>query len=185
MKPIPLTTLLACVYLLACSFATNANTVPESKFAAFIGEWTLKEDRFQQVWDGRTVETLSIANHYTKCDSLNSTHSTICVVNAGDLKGQIYWAFDTKKKTLHHLSHFGTHRIGVGMGFIDGDGNLKNRVTFTDEPEGTYRIYEYVWVSADEYTMMSRQYNADNIATGNWYGGTFVRIKTNGVDLKK
>jgi len=32
---------------------------PGNPFARFFGEWTLKDDRFQQVWDGKTVETLT------------------------------------------------------------------------------------------------------------------------------
>ena len=55
-------------------------------------------------------------------------------------------------------------------------GGLNLKIAFSDEPAGTYRIYEYRWESDDSYTLMSRQYQTDGRATGNWYGGTFVRV---------
>ena len=58
-------------------------------------------------------------------------------------------------------------RNGVGVGSLNEKGDLRSRVSFVDEPEGSYRIYEY--------TVMSRQYSLDGRPTGNWYGGTFVR----------
>jgi hypothetical protein len=126
-------------------------------FSNFIGTWTLKDDKFELVWDGETVESLDIPNHITVCTS----ETTVA---------------DDQRRTLHHLSHFGENRMGVGTGTISSEGNLKNRIVFSDEPEGTYRIYEYVWISPDEYHMMSRQYGVDDTPTGNWYGGTFVRM---------
>lgn len=146
-------------------------------FAPFFGEWTLKEDKFQQVWDGKTLENLVIPNHHTRCAPINTNRSVMCVVDAGDLKGHIFWTYDTAQQRVHHLSHFGTARNGVGAGTLNEKGDLHSRVSFADEPEGRYRLYEYVWVSKDEYTMMSRQYSSDGKPTGNWYGGTFVRLK--------
>jgi hypothetical protein len=143
--------------------------------SAFMGEWTLKDDRFQQVWDGKTVETVTIPRHFTKCDPINTEASVLCVVSAGDLKGHILWTMGAGNQ-VHHQSHFGTERTGVGVGRLDGRSNLTLKIGFRDEPEGTYREYSYVWVSADEYTMMSRQYDKHGRATGNWYGGTFVRL---------
>lgn len=145
-------------------------------FAPFFGEWTLKEDKFQQVWDGKTVENLLIPNHHTRCAPINTNRSVMCVVDAGDLKGHIFWSYDSAQQRVHHLSHFGTARNGVGTGTLSARGDLKSKISFQDEPAGSYRVYEYTWVSADEYTMMSRQYSADGKPTGNWYGGTFVRL---------
>lgn len=140
-----------------------------------MGEWTLKNDQFQQVWDGTAVETLTIPRHFTKCDPINTPGSVLCVVSAGDLNGHILWTMGADNQ-VHHLSHFGTERTGVGVGTLDARSNLALKIGFRDEPQGTYREYEYTWVSADEYTMMSRQYDQHGRATGNWYGGTFVRL---------
>lgn len=156
------------------SLSVSAET--EHTFHRFIGTWTLKDDQFQQVWDGETVETLTIPNHITECEPLNTDRSILCQVDAGDFQGHIIWSFDADEGVLHHLSHFGTSRLGTGQGEMDSGGNLRNRIRFTDEPAGTYRVYTYTWVTADEYEMMSRQYNADGSATGNWYGGVFVRL---------
>jgi len=146
-------------------------------FAPFFGEWALKNDEFQQVWDGKTIETLSIPGHYTNCQPVNTEQSVMCVVDAGGFQGHIFWAYDSLNNKLHHLSHFGTQRLGTGEGIVSETGNLRNKISFKDEPEGTYRIYEYNWVTADEYTMMSRQYDSDGAGTGNWYGGSFVRLE--------
>ena len=145
-------------------------------FARFFGEWTLKDDRFQQVWDGKTVETLTIPNHHTRCAPVNTARSVLCVVTTPDLAGHILWTYDDARSQVHHLSHFGTARNGSGSGSFSDRGDLRTRIRFSDEPEGSYRVYEYRWVSDDEYTMLSRQYDRDGKPTGNWYGGSFVRI---------
>ncbi|MGB3456572.1 MAG: hypothetical protein WBG08_07095 [Litorimonas sp.] len=156
--------------------AADPETAEPRGFAAFVGTWTLKDDLFRQVWDGETVETLTIPNHITVCRSVTTTSSLSCTVDAGGLQGQIFWVADDERHTLQHLSHFGERRMGVGTGTVSAAGDLENRIVFSDEPEGTYRIYEYDWVGEDEYTMMSRQYGEDGDPTGNWYGGSFVRI---------
>jgi hypothetical protein len=160
----------------AASGAPQAASGNDYPFAAFAGEWTLKDDKFQHVGDGRNVETLTIPNHHTKCAKVNTDRSILCVVKAGDLNGHILWTYDSAKKRVHWLSHFGTQRTGHGSGTFDAASNLTFRLNFTDEPEGSYREYRYTWLSPDEYRMMSRQYQSDGRATGNWYGGTFVRL---------
>ena len=158
--------------LVGAHIPAHSQEIPASQsgnpLSAFMGEWTLKEDRFQQVWDGKTVETVTIPRHFTRCDRVNTEGSVLCVVNAGDLRGHILWTMGVGDQ-VHHLSHFGTERTGVGVGELDERSNLALKIRFRDEPEGTYREYEYTWVSSDEYTMMSRQYDRDGQATGNWY----------------
>jgi hypothetical protein len=144
-------------------------------FSMFAGKWTLKADNFEQVWDGKTIEKIKIPNHNTKCDFINTKQSILCVVDAGSLKGHIFWTYDTHKNQVHHLSHFGEARNGVGVGVIGEFGNLTSRVSFQGEPEGSYRIYKYIWVNKNEYSMKSTQFNLDGTPTGNWYGGVFVR----------
>lgn len=161
------------IILSTFSFSNNANEI--NPFKHFIGEWTLKGDTFNQVWDGKTLENLKIANHNTVCEPINTSKSILCVIDAGELKGHILWTFDSSKQHVHHLSHFGDSRNGVGFGTLDKNGNLNTNVRFQGEPKGSYRIYQYQWLSKDEYTMHSAQYNEDGTPTGNWYGGTFIR----------
>ena len=119
---------------------------------------------------------MSIPGHLTECKELNTNNSLLCTVKAGELKGQIYWAAADGSRLVSHLSQFGTARIGNGAGTLDANHDLSLKIAFSDEPDGTYRQYEYAWVSDDEYRLMSRQYAADGEPTGNWYGGTFVRL---------
>lgn len=162
--------------VLAALLISSPAMAQENPFSRFVGEWTLKDDRFQQVWDGSTVETLTIPDHHTDCQPVNTQMSILCVVEAPDLKGHIFWAFDGASGEVQHLSHFGTARLGTGQGRLSEAGDLTLTLRFRDEPAGTYRIYEYVWVSDNEYEMISRQYDAAGAATGNWYGGSFVRV---------
>ncbi|ADG09217.1 Cif family virulence factor [Caulobacter segnis] len=167
--------------LVALSVAgAHAQPVPapagENPFSALFGEWTLKDDKFQYVGDGRTVETQIIPNHHTQCARVNTDRSMLCVVKAGALNGHMLWTYDASKQRVHWLSHFGTERTGVGVGTFDKASNLTFKVSFTDEPEGSYRQYRYEWVSPDEYTLRSTQYDRRGRATGNWYGGAFVRL---------
>lgn len=86
------------------------------------------------------------------------------------------WTFDAAKSRVHQLSHFGDSRNGVGVGAFNSQSNLTIEVHFQDDPEGIYRVYEYKWISKDEYQMVSKQYDKNQEHTGNWYGGTFIRI---------
>ncbi|MEM1437383.1 MAG: hypothetical protein AAF545_03910 [Pseudomonadota bacterium] len=144
-------------------------------FARFVGEWTLENDRFEQVWDGETIEVLSIPGHRTNCAAVNTDYSVLCVVDAGGLKGHILWAASADRRSVSHLSHFGDRRVGVGKGSLSDSGDLTLTIVFEDEPEGTYRQYTYEWIDANRYKMMSVQYGPDDAPTGNWYGGVFVR----------
>jgi hypothetical protein len=171
-----LTAILAACVIAVLSPPTSHAQTRDNPFAAFIGQWTLKDDTFQQVWDGKTVETLTIPSHHTDCQPVNTAMSIMCVVSAGDLQGHIFWAYDATAAKVYHLSHFGERRLGSGTGTLNAESDLTLTLSFTDEPAGSYRVYEYSWVSADEYHMISRQYAADGTLTGNWYGGTFVRL---------
>ncbi len=163
--------------LLLSSVGVSAQDQASSyAFERFVGEWKLKDDRFQQVWDGRTIETLSIPGHRTQCSRVNTDHSILCLVDAVDFQGHILWAVQADGLSVSHLSHFGSTRMGDGAGKLDNAGNLSLTIRFSDEPTGSYRHYTYKWVSADEYRMISAQYDANGKATGNWYGGTFVRV---------
>ncbi len=152
-------------------------TEPSYAFSRFVGEWKLKDDQFQQVLDGETVETLSIPSHRTVCSRVNTDSSVLCQVDAVDLEGHILWAVQNDGSSVSHLSHFGSSRLGDGTGTLDEAGNLSLTIRFSDEPPGTYRHYSYSWVSTDEYYMISRQYNAEGKPTGNWYGGGFIRVR--------
>lgn len=147
-------------------------------FERFVGEWTLKDDTFRQIWDGETVETLSIPGHHTKCGKVNTDMTILCEVDAVDFQGHILWAYDAEDDAITHLSHFGTSRLGRGSGTLGPDGSVTLIIRFTDEPEGTFRVYTYSWVSDHEYEMISTQHEEDGTPTGNWYGGTFVRVES-------
>ncbi|NRA29954.1 MAG: hypothetical protein HRU11_06790 [Parvularculaceae bacterium] len=147
----------------------------EPPLAAFHGTWLLENDRFEQVWDGKTVEVLTIPNHVTECEPLNTVGSVLCQVSAGDFTGHILWTTNGPDESVRHQSHFGTSRLGVGQGELDDDGNLRLTIQFSDEPEGTYRFYEYVWNGHNRYTMLSTQYGQDGEPTGNYYKGSWVR----------
>jgi hypothetical protein len=171
---------LAGLLIILGSASAHSQPVPapagENPFSALFGQWTLKDDKFHYVGDGRTVEIQTIPNHHTNCARVNTDRSMLCVVKAGALNGHTLWTYDASKQQVHWLSHFGTERTGVGTGAFDKASNLTFKVRFTDEPEGSYREYRYEWVSPDEYTLMSKQYDAQGRATGNWYGGTFIRL---------
>ena len=170
--------LCAALALLAATGTAQENG-PERPypFERFVGEWKLKDDQFQQVWDGKTLETLSIPGHRTNCAPINTDKSILCEVDAVDFKGHILWAVDDRTNAVSHLSHFGERRLGRGTGHLEDDGNLMLNIRFTDEPEGTSRKYTYTWASNDEYIMRSVQFDEEGKPTGNWYGGTFVRVK--------
>ncbi|MEL6688346.1 MAG: hypothetical protein AAFP97_12100, partial [Pseudomonadota bacterium] len=142
---------------LAMASPSVAPPEPSVPFEQFVGTWTLKDDQFQQVWDGETVETLTIPNHITVCTS-QTINSVSCAVDANGFKGQIFWVMEhSKERLVRHLSHFGERRLGTGWGIVGPDGDLNTQVTFSDEPEGTHRKYEYVWLDTDSYQMVSRQ----------------------------
>jgi hypothetical protein len=146
-------------------------------FRNFVGEWTLKDDNWTQNWGG-TTEHIKIPGHHTINKVLNTNHSLLSVIDGTPPFGHIFWTFNPVKKVVHHLSSFGTLRIGTGSGTLNEKGDVTLKVSFEGEAEGTYRIYTYKWITKDEYEMKSIQYNSKDEATGLFYGGNFVRIKT-------
>lgn len=173
LKLVHLVTGVLAAVLLAQSPVTAAGKTSAHPFAGFMGEWTLKDDAWSHNW-GAGSESIKIPNHHTVCRAINTNNSVLCVVDTPPA-GHILWAFNPVKKAVHHLSSFGELRIGTGEGSLNEKGDLRLKVSFEGEAPGTYRIYDYVWINADEYDMKSVQYDANGRATGLFYGGRFVR----------
>ena len=149
---------------------------PENPFKRFIGEWTLKDDMFEQ-GNGQDLEQIKIPEPHTICREVNTDNSLLWVVNAPSAKGNINWSYNNSTKEVQWLSSFYSYRSGTGNGTIDENGNASFKISFEGEPEGSYRLYTYKWISDDEYEMKSWQYNAKDEPIGSYYGGTFVKIK--------
>ena len=164
---------LSTALLAQSSVDAAAKAQPANPFSRFLGEWTLKDDAWSHNWGGGS-ENIKIPNHHTLCRAINTDNSVLCVVDTPPA-GHILWTFNPVKKIVHHLSSFGELRIGTGQGSLNDKGDLRLKVSFEGEAPGTYRIYNYVWVSAGEYDMKSVQYDASGKATGLFYGGRFVR----------
>jgi hypothetical protein len=179
------------LFLIACwngyaqktTLASNVNTASAglqqtsgNPFKKFIGEWTLKDDNWSQNW-GSGMEHIKIPNHHTICKQLNTDNSLLAVIDGTPPFGHIFWSYNPVKKEVHHLSSFGTSRSGVGNGTVNENGDVTLKVSFEGEPEGTYRLYTYKWISDNEYEMKSVQYNDKDEQTGGFYGGSFIRIK--------
>ncbi len=145
-------------------------------FQKFMGEWTLKNDEWEQSEDGTPTEILKIPGHHTLCKTLNTNSSLLWSVKATSATGHALWSYDETNGTLHHLSSFYPNRIGIGEGTVDAEGNVFLKTRFSGEPEGTYRQYSYTWVHKDEYILKSIQYDDKGKPTGHYYGGTFIRI---------
>jgi hypothetical protein len=150
---------------------------PKNPFKKFIGEWTLKDDNWFQNW-GQGNEQIKIKNHHTICRGLNTDNTLLAVIDGTPPYGHIFWSYNPVKKEVDHLSSFGTTRAGVGKGAISKNGDVSLKISFADEPQGTYRLYTYKWISENEYELKSIQYDAKEKPTGFFYGGTFVRIRS-------
>lgn len=148
----------------------------KNPFVKFIGEWTLKDDRWTQNWGGGKEE-IRIANHHTVSREINTDLSMLSIIDGPQPNGHIFWSYDPATKVFHHLSSFGSSRSGTGTGTINENGDLAIRISFSDEAKGTYRRYTYKWLNEDEYELMSVQYNEHDQPTGLFYGGIFVRMK--------
>ena len=148
----------------------------KNPFKRFIGEWTLKDDNWSQNW-GQADEHIKIPNHHTICKALNTDNSLLAVIDGTPPYGHIFWSYNPVKKEVDHLSSFGSSRAGVGKGTVNENGDVSLKISFADEPEGTYRLYTYKWVSENEYELKSIQYDINGKPTGYFYGGTFIRIQ--------
>jgi hypothetical protein len=148
---------------------------PGNPFRKFIGEWTLKNDNWEQGY-GKDKETVKIPNHHTLCQEVNTDNSLLWIITSPSSKGHIFWSNNNTKSEVHWSSNFYSYRSGIGNGGITESGNATFRVSFEGEPEGTYGIYSYRWITDDEFEMKSVQYNAQGEPTGGFYGGTFIRI---------
>ncbi len=148
----------------------------ENPFKKFIGEWTLKNDTWQQSDDNIGIQQLKIPNHYSKCTVINTNNSLLWLVDATSARGHILWVYNQEKNQLQQLSSFYPSRSGVGEGTIENNGNAHIKVFFEGEAKNTYRLYTYTWISENEYILKSTQYNSKDQPTGSFYGGTFIRL---------
>jgi hypothetical protein len=148
---------------------------PGNPFQKFIGEWTLKNDDWEQGY-GKDIEHVKIPNHHTRCVEVNTDNSLLWVIEAPSSKGHIFWSYNHDKKEVQWSSSFYSYRSGVGNGSLNANGDVTFKVSFEGEPEGTYRLYTYKWISDQEYELKSIQYNEKGEPTGGFYGGTFVKI---------
>lgn len=169
---------LAAVLLFTISSSLYAQTPAAAQanpFSRFFGEWTLKNDDWSHNWGGGD-EKIKIPNHHTVSKPINTANSVISIVDTPPA-GHILWTWNPATKEVRHLSSFGERRIGVGEGTVSSKGDLKLKVSFTDEAPGTYRLYSYTWTNENEYELKSVQYDAQGKPTGLFYAGTFVRLK--------
>lgn len=150
--------------------------ISKNPFGKFIGEWTLKDDKWTQNW-GNGTEIIKIPNHHTVSQGINTDNSLLSIIDGPEPNGHIFWNYNPKTKEVFHLSSFGTIRAGNGNGTVDINGNVRLKLFFEGEPQGTYRIYNYTWINEDEYHMKSVQFGENNEPTGLFYEGTFIRIK--------
>lgn len=149
----------------------------ENPFEGFKGKWTLKDDLWLYGETEAKIDTLYLPKHYTFCKANNTPSSLFWEVQAPSARGHALWTYNPSTQKVVMQSSFYPHRIGLGEGRIDGKGNVFLTMHFTgSEPDGTYRKYSYVWLDEDTYELRSYQYDSNDQPTGNFYGGTFVRI---------
>jgi|GEM_PF-2786813 len=159
-------------------FSFKYKKTTENPFEKFIGEWTLKDDRWLQGESSDSIDTLLLPNHHTICKEINTGKSLLWIVEATSAKGHALWTYNAANKEIFMQSSFYADRIGLGGGSINEKGDVFLEMVFSgNEPEGTYRKYSYEWLNEDEYMLKSYQYNKEHNPTGNFYGGTFKRIK--------
>ncbi|MEM8765279.1 MAG: hypothetical protein AAGD88_15780 [Bacteroidota bacterium] len=150
----------------------------QNPFERYLGEWTLKDDLWFSAETESKIDTLYLPNHYTICTEHNTPSSLQWGVEAPSARGHALWTYNPSTEKVVMQSSFYPHRIGLGEGTIDAEGNVFLTMRFTgSEPEGTYRKYSYEWLDEDTYELKSYQYDTNDQPTGNFYGGTFTRIK--------
>ena len=154
----------------------NTENFSKNQFRKFIGEWTLKDDNWTHNWGGDT-ETIKIEGHHTISRGINTDNSLLSIIDGPEPNGHIFWSYNPKTEEVFHLSSFGTIRAGNGKGSINENGDVRLKLIFEGEPEGTYRIYNYERIKDDEYHMKSVQFNHKDEPTGLFYEGVFVRME--------
>ncbi|MEM6802294.1 MAG: nuclear transport factor 2 family protein [Bacteroidota bacterium] len=155
----------------------------KNPFKRFIGEWQLKEDRWEQNWGGET-EVIHIPHHHTTSYQVNTECSLLSIIDGPEPNGHIFWSYNPETQEVFHSSTFGSKRTGIGKGSIAENGDLQLKVAFADEAEGSYRRYRYRWIDENEYELTSYQYDAEDRKTGLFYAGNFRRITPSVQDQK-
>lgn len=166
----------AAVFCLVRPGYANPAAAPTNPYHKFVGEWTLKDDNWTQNW-GNGTEHIKIPLHHTLCRAINTDNSLLAVIDGPPPHGHIFWTYNRATAEVLHLSSFAPVRTGTGKGRVNENGDVTLKVFFSDEPPGTYRLYSYKWLSADEYELRSVQYDSTDKPTGGFYGGNFVRMK--------
>lgn len=148
---------------------------PENPFKKFFGEWDLKNDLFAFTDGSYPVREWKTPGHYSMAKAINTDNSLLQIIDSKTSQGHILWVYNQETREVSHVSSFLPFRAGTGSGTVNENGDVHLKISFQGEPAGSYRRYSYVWLTQDEYIMKSTQYNEQDEATGNFYGGTFTR----------
>ena len=140
----------------------------------FEGDWILKKDKWKSSFDCNYSETIlpNIIFSAQLVDPKNTLRWYYDFKNG--FQASVLWVYDEETEILYDLSNNSYNHIGSGSGKFDEKNDLRLKIQFRNLDEKQYTIYQYHWISPDEFDLKATNYNDDS-PTGDFYGGTFVR----------
>ncbi len=140
----------------------------------FEGDWILKDGKWKSSFDGNARET-TLSDMIISAKLIGPEYTIILSEDFGNGELAVdVWAYQKESKVVHVLSNNSYNNIGIGEGYFDENNSLRIKREFPNICETCYYMYEYIWVSLDEFEIKATAFKDDN-PTGDFYGGTFIR----------
>lgn len=146
----------------------------QDKLNLFVGEWKLKNDIWITKFDSSYEESVNPDRYFiAKAVSPENT-----ILWNGDFGGGnwfiILWTYHKQAGRVNHISNTKDNNVGVGVGEFDNKNNLTIKIVYPNGCTNCHRIYTYRWIMPDEFDFKATIYKDDK-ATGEFYGGSFLR----------
>lgn len=148
-------------------------TIDVNPFKKLIGEWTLKNDLWETTFGG-VYNSQKISNVIVTAEEINTKNSILFVEDLRILQAHVLWIYNFKTQEVHHLSNSTINSSATGKGKFKQNGDLELKLYFEQDCDSCYRTYAYQWKGENEFFFKATYYK-ENIPTGDFYSGTFIR----------
>jgi len=143
------------------------------KLKTFVGEWGLKDDKWITSFDGNYNEDINPNISFIASEA-GTENTLLWICDFDGSFATLLWAYHKETKNINHISNTSANDIGVGMGKLDDNNDVRIKIEYPNRCKNCNRRYIYHWISKNEIEFKATFYE-DELATGDFYGGTLIR----------
>ena len=143
------------------------------KLKIFEGEWGLKDHKWITSFDGNFNEDINPNISFIAREA-GTENTLLWICDFDGAYATLLWAYHEETKNINHISNTSDNNIGVGMGKLDNNNDVRIKIEYPNGCTNCTRRYFYHWISKNEIEFKATFYE-DELVTGDFYGGTLIR----------